>query len=187
MSSNINRGLHPPKSIHINRAGTEMADKLAREGSAVILCGSESALPLSRCTAQMITKMWADNAHLSYWKSLTNCRQSKLWLVVPKLNVKKNLLRLSRDTLRYLILITGHGKFRKYLHRMVLSDNTLCLACGLEEETAFYFICECKALSIARTFAFVKPLLNESEYKQTTFSQIQGFAARTMRTDVEKI
>jgi hypothetical protein len=112
-------------SSNINRAGNEMADKLAREGSVAILCGSEPALPLSGCTAQMITKMWADNAHLSYWKSLTNCRQSKLWLVGPKLNVKKYLLRLSRDTLRNLILITGHGKFRKHLHRMGLSDNTL--------------------------------------------------------------
>jgi hypothetical protein len=121
----------------------------------------------------MITKMWADTAHLNYWKSVTNCRQPKLWLVEPKLNVKKYLLRLSRDTLRNLVsVITGHGKFRKHLHRMGLSDNTLCLACGLEEETAFHFMCECPALLIARTLAFGKPLLNESEYKQTTVSQI---------------
>jgi hypothetical protein len=111
-------------SSDINRAGNEMVDKLAREGSSAILCGSEPALPLLRSTAQMITKMWADNAHINYWKSVTNCRQSKLWLVGPKLNVKKYLLRLSRNTLRNLLsVITGHGKFRKHLHRMGLSDG----------------------------------------------------------------
>jgi hypothetical protein len=83
-----------------------------------------------------------------------------------------------------LILITGHGKFRKHLHRMGLSDNTLCLACGLEEETAFHFMCECPALSTARKLAFIKPLLNENEYKQATVSQIQRFAARRIMTDV---
>jgi hypothetical protein len=36
---------------------------------------------------------------------------------------------------------------------MGLSDNPLCLACGLEEETAFHFMCGCPAFSIARTLA----------------------------------
>jgi hypothetical protein len=94
-----------------------------------------------------MTKKWADNAHLNYWKSVTNYRQSKLWPVGPN---------------------------GKHLHRMVISDTPLCLACGLEEDTAFNFMCECPALSIARTLAFGKPLLNEREYKQTTVSQIQG-------------
>jgi hypothetical protein len=94
-----------------------MADKLERDGSAVIL-------PLARSTAQMMTKKWADNAHLYCWESVTNCRQSKLWQV------------------------------------------------------------GCPALLIARTHAFGEPLLNEREYKQTTVSQIQGFAARRVRTDV---
>jgi hypothetical protein len=40
-----------------------MADKLAKEGSAAILCGPEPALPLSGSTDQMMTKKRADNAH----------------------------------------------------------------------------------------------------------------------------
>jgi hypothetical protein len=67
---------------------------------------------------------------------------------------------------------------------MGLSDNPLCLACGLEEETAFHFMCECPALSIARTLAFGKLLQNEREFELTTVSQIQGFAARRVGTDV---
>jgi RNase H len=74
---------------HCHSAGNEMADKLVRKGSAAILCGHEPALPLSGSTAQMMTKKWADNAHINYWESVTNCRQSKLWLVEPKLYVKK--------------------------------------------------------------------------------------------------
>jgi RNase H len=106
---------------HCDIAGNEMADKLATEGSAVILCGSEPALPLSGSIAQLMTKKLADNAHFNYWESVTNYRQSKLWLVGPNLNIKKYLLRLSRATLRNLVsIITGHGKFRKHIHRMGL-------------------------------------------------------------------
>jgi hypothetical protein len=104
------------------------------------------ALPLSGSTAQMMKEKWADNVHLNYWKSVTNCSQ---------------LLQVTVD-----------------------SDNPLCLACGLEKETDFHFMCEYPALSNASTLAFGKPLLNEREYKQTTVSQIQGFAARRVRTDV---
>jgi hypothetical protein len=67
---------------------------------------------------------------------------------------------------------------------MGLSENPLCLACRLEEETAFHFVCECQALSIARTREFGKPILNEREFKQTTVSQNQGFAARRIGTVV---
>jgi hypothetical protein len=115
---------------------------------------------------------WQERVQLQSFADLSllyRCRDPLLnWSygVRSNLNVKKYLLRLSRATLRNLVsIISGHDKFRKHLHRMGLSDNRLCLACGLEEETAFHFMCECPAFSIARTFAFGKPLLNEREYK----------------------
>jgi hypothetical protein len=55
------------------------------------------------------------------------------------------------------------------------------------EDTAFHFMNVCPALSIARTREFGKPgkpIFNEREYKQTTVSQIQGFAARRIGTVV---
>jgi hypothetical protein len=50
----------------------------------------------------------------------------------------------------------------------------------------YFTLCarECPALSIARTFTIGKPLPNDREYKQTTVSQIQGFSARRVGTDV---
>jgi hypothetical protein len=38
-----------------------MADKLAREDSAAIICGPKPALPLWGSIAQLMTKKWADN------------------------------------------------------------------------------------------------------------------------------
>jgi hypothetical protein len=75
-------------SRSLRHSVNEMADKLARVGSAAILCGPEPALPLSGSIAQLMTKKWADNAHLNYWESVTNCRLSKLWLDEPNLNVE---------------------------------------------------------------------------------------------------
>jgi hypothetical protein len=136
-------------------AGNEMADKMARGGSAAIFGGPEPALPLSGFIIQLMTKQWAENAHPIYWNSVSNCRQTKLGLVGPQFGLTRYLLRLSRETLRNLVsVITGHGKFRKHLHRMGLSENPLCLACVLEEETAFHFVCVCPALSIARIREF---------------------------------
>jgi hypothetical protein len=63
---------------------------------------------------------------------------------------------------------------------MGFTENPLCLACGLEDKTAFYF----PALSVAKTWEFGKPILNGREYKHTTVSQIQEFAARRIRTVV---
>jgi hypothetical protein len=68
---------------HCKIAGNEMAGKLERDGSAVVL-------PLARSTTQMMTKKGADNAHLNYWDSVTNCRQSKLWQVgCPALSIAR--------------------------------------------------------------------------------------------------
>jgi hypothetical protein len=76
---------------HRDFAGNEMADKVTREGLAAILCGPEPALPLSGSIVQLMTKKWAENVHLNYWESVTNCRQSKFQLVGPNLNVKRDL------------------------------------------------------------------------------------------------
>jgi ribonuclease HI len=51
---------------HCDIAGNEMADKMARGGSAAILCDPEPALPLSGSIIQLMTKQWTENAHLKY-------------------------------------------------------------------------------------------------------------------------
>jgi hypothetical protein len=43
-------------------------------------------------------------------------------------------------------------------------DPALPLQDAEEEETAFHLMCECPALSIARTREFGKPILNERKY-----------------------
>jgi hypothetical protein len=93
--------------------------------------------------------------------------------VGSQFTVTRYLLRLSGATLRNLVLvITCHGNFRKHLHG--LAEDPVCLVCELEEETVFHIVCECPALSIARTREFGKPLLNERKTFQAIVSRIQG-------------
>jgi ribonuclease HI len=54
---------------HCDIAGNEMADKMARGGSAEIFCGPEPALPLTGSIIQLMMKQSAENAHLKYWNS----------------------------------------------------------------------------------------------------------------------
>ena len=164
---------------HSNIAGNEMADKMAREGSDAVYCGPEPFLPLTASTTKSVTKKWADNAHKKHWESVSTCRQSKLWLVEPTLKVTRHLLRLSRATLRNLVsAITGHGNFRKHLHRMRLAESPFCGGCELEDETAFHIICECPSFSLLRIRTFGQPMLDERQYKMASLTQIQEFITR---------
>jgi hypothetical protein len=48
-------------------------------------------------------------------------------------------LRLPRSKLKILVgLITGHCPINKHLHNMGLTDEPICIACEMEDESAFH-------------------------------------------------
>jgi hypothetical protein len=76
------------------------------------------------------------------------------------------LLRLPRFKLGILVgLITGHCPLNKHLHNMGLRDDPICIACGMEDESAFHLLCNCPSLISLRVRKFSKPILSVEEYE----------------------
>jgi hypothetical protein len=96
----------------------------------------------------------------------TACRQSRMWLKKPNPGLTRYLLRLPRSKLRILVgLITGHCPLNKHMHNMGLIDEPICIACGMEDESAFHLLCNCPSLISLRMRLFSKPILSVEEYE----------------------
>jgi hypothetical protein len=89
----------------------------------------------------------------------------------------------SRSKLRILVgLITGHCPLNKHLHNMGLIVEPICIACGMEDELGFHFLCNCPSLISIRMRLFSKPILSVEEYEGASASALLRFAVATQET-----
>jgi len=65
---------------HRGILGNEEDDKLARQASAMPLCGSEPALGVPKCSAREAIKNWTEHQHNSAWRDLSGHRHGKLFI-----------------------------------------------------------------------------------------------------------
>jgi hypothetical protein len=101
------------------------------------------------------------------------------------LNHTRYLLRLPRSKLRILVgLITGHYPLNTHLHTTSLIDEPICIACGMEDESAFHLLCNCPSLIYLRMRLFLKPILSVEEYEGASASALLRFALASGRFTV---
>jgi len=60
-----------------------MADKLARQATAMPLLGPEKALGKSKCLAREAIKSWTEYKHFNTWKIVPCCRHGNLFIGRP--------------------------------------------------------------------------------------------------------
>jgi hypothetical protein len=72
-------------------------------------------------------------------------------------------------------VITGHCPFNKHLHNMGLIDEPICIAFGMEDESAFHLLCDCQSLKSLRMRSFSKPILSVEEYEGASASALLRF------------
>jgi hypothetical protein len=77
--------------------------------------------------------------------------------------------------------IAGHCQLNKHLHNMGLIDESIYIACGMEDKSAFYFQCDCPSLISLRMRTFSKPILGVEEYKRAPASALLRFALASGR------
>jgi len=53
--------------------GNQMADKLARQASAMQLLGPDPALGIAKCLAREAIKNWTEYQHSNTWKTVPGC------------------------------------------------------------------------------------------------------------------
>jgi hypothetical protein len=136
--------------IHRN----EETDAHARAGSSFAL--SSAPLSVKRKERECLLK-----AHCALWSLESSCRQSRIWMKKPNLGLTRYLLRLPSSKLRILVvLITGHCRLNKHLYNMGVSDEPICVACGMEDESACHLLYNCPSLVSLRMRTFSKPILS---------------------------
>jgi hypothetical protein len=117
---------------HHGILGNKMADKLARQASAMPLLGPEPTLGIPKGLAREAIKSWTEHKHFSTWKIVPGCRHGELFIGRPCKKRADDLLKLGRHQLKMAVaILTGHklsvyhpGMFTK-LNKMVVIKHTL--------------------------------------------------------------
>ena len=134
---------------HAGVRGNEIADELARDGSALKFVGPEPALGVCRQDIRRITRRrWLVNQHWVWWRGLGNTqRQARELISGPCVGAKARFLSFNRTQSRVVTgVLTGYNTLRRHLHLTGLSDSPLCRRCGAEDETSSDILCEYVAL-----------------------------------------
>ena len=134
---------------HHSILGNEMADKLARQATAMLLLGPEPALGIPKCLAREAIKSWTEYQHFNTWKIAPGCRHGKLFIGRTCKKRADNLLKLSRHQLKMAVaILTGHAPVRGHLRIMGLfSGDPSCRFCKIKTETVQHITCCCEVLS----------------------------------------
>jgi hypothetical protein len=82
-----------------------------------------------------------------YWESTTGLKQAKGLKPGPSARRTKDLLKLNRDHLRWVVgLLTGHCYLKGHLFKLGLTDDPICERCLKEDESATHILCDCEAV-----------------------------------------
>jgi hypothetical protein len=129
--------------------GNEIADEPVRSGSVQWFVGPEPFLGVSRQNIRRKMKRWMEKQHMALWHGRCSTqRQARELISGPNLATGAQLLSFNKTQARVVIgLLTGHNTLRRHLHIMGLSNNPICMKCGIEEVTSVHVLCKCEALA----------------------------------------
>jgi hypothetical protein len=149
------------------------------------LQGREPCLPLAPSSVKRREREWLLKSHCASWSLETACCQSRMWLKKPNPGLWRYSLRMPGSKMRILVgVITGHCPLNKHLHNMGLIDEPICIACGMEDKSAFHLLCDCPSLISLRMRPFSKPILSVEEYEGACVSALLRFALASGRFTV---
>jgi hypothetical protein len=77
--------------------------------------------------------------------------QAKELILGPSAKSSKDLLKLNRDQLRWIVgLFTGHCHLKGHLFKLGLIDDPICEMCLEEDESATHVLRDCEAIAYLR-------------------------------------
>jgi len=166
---------------HAGVRGNEIADRLARDGSAQRFVGPEPVLGISRQNIRRKMKSWMENTDLALWRGpCSTQRQARELISDPDPAIESRLLTFNRPQSRVVIgLLTGHNTLRRLLHIMGLCNDPICRKCGTEKETSVHILCECEALASLRHAYLGSFFLDQEDKRKLGMGAIWNFAKGT--------
>jgi hypothetical protein len=166
---------------HAGVNGNEIADELARCGSALGFIGPEPVLGVSRQDLRNKISRWLGIQHWRHLQNLDNTqRQAPELISGPCLGTKIRLISFNRTQSRVVTgLLTGYNTLRRNLHLMGLTDSPLCRKCGSEVETSAHVLCQCEALASLRHAYLDSFFLEPENIKNISLGAIWSFSKAT--------
>jgi hypothetical protein len=136
---------------HEGIVGNETVDHLAKTGSEHPFIGLERACGISVGVAKKAFRDWTNRNHTEYCDSVTGLTQAKGLIQGPSARRTKNLLKLNRDQLRWVVvLLTGHCHLKVHIFKLGLTGDPICERCLEEDESATHILCDCEAVAHIR-------------------------------------
>jgi hypothetical protein len=111
-----------------------------------------------------------------HWKSVTGLRQAKGLILGPSASRTKDLLKLNRDQLRWIVgLLTGHCHLKGHLFKLGLTDDPICERCLKEDESATHILCDCEAVAHLRSRHLGQFFMEPSDYYDAPICRVLHF------------
>jgi hypothetical protein len=99
-----------------------------------------------------------------YWESTTGLKQTKGLIPRPFARRTKELFKLNRDHLRWIVgLFTGHCHLKGHLFKLGLTYDPICERCLEEDESTTYTLYDCEAIAYLRFLHLGKFFMEPSE------------------------
>jgi hypothetical protein len=110
------------------------------------------------------------------WESTTGLRQAKGLISGLSAKRTKDLLKLNRDQLRWMVgLLNGHCHLKGHLFKMGLTDDPTCERCLEEDESATHNLCDCEAIANLRFRHLGQFFMEPSDYYVAPINRVLHF------------
>jgi hypothetical protein len=161
---------------HEGIVGNETVDQLARMGSEHPFIGPEPACGISVGAAKKAVRDWTNRNHKKHWESITGLTQAKGFILGPSARRTKDLLKLNRDQLRWVVgLLRGHCQLKGHIFKLVFTDYPICERCLEEDESATHILCDCEAVAHERFRHLGQFFMELSDYYDAPIYEILHF------------
>ena len=135
---------------HAGVIGNEIANKLARGGSAQQFVGPEPLLGVSRLNIRRKLNRWMGKQHLALWCGTYNMQRQARELISDPATGAWPLSLNGIQTRVITGLLMEHNTLRRHLCIMGIGNDPTSRKCGTGEETSVHILCECEALASLR-------------------------------------
>jgi hypothetical protein len=138
--------------------------------------GPEPACGISIGVAEKAARDWTNSNHKKYWESISGLKQAKGLISGPSARRTKDLLKLNRDQLRWVVrLLTGHCPLKGHLSKLGLIDDPICERCLEEEESATHILCDTEAITYLRFRHLGQFFMEPSDYYAAPIYEVLHF------------
>jgi hypothetical protein len=98
-------------------------------------------------------------------ESTTGLKLAKGFISGPSARRTKDLLRLNRDQLRWVVgLLTGHCHLKGHLFKLGLTDDPACERCLQEDESTTHILCDFEVIAYLRFRHLGQLFMESSDY-----------------------